>query len=676
MLAFITALPRAQKQAILLALDLGLVLIAFGLVALLHFGHWPGAAWMATAWPTLAVLMLTAAVLSVALGIPHIQLKSYELSAMRRSALLAVALAGVLVAQGLLGIPVLPPGDAVTFALLFLFLTVTVRMILLQLLLVIYRSANGQCRVLIYGAGSTGMQLALALKAHAAIRPVAFIDDNPVLGRVTVAGLPVYPAQQIEALIRDHGIGRVLLAMPSLSPPRQAQIARRIADLGVEVQALPSFAQLVGEEAILDKLAPVLPAALLGRQRLDQALRGGCGAWRGKSVLISGAGGSIGSELCRQILNCRPARLVLLELSEFALYTIDRELRTLAEDIGCEIVPVLGTVTDRRQVRTALEAHGVQVVLHAAAYKHVPMVEANALAGLANNVLGTATIAQEAAAFGVERFILVSTDKAVRPKGIMGASKRLAELVVCDLARRRSAPLPAGATDAATDAATASGGMAGGSGPAGAVPGPGLRDAAATASATAAPPAPGTVFAIVRFGNVLGSSGSVIPLFREQIARGGPVTLTHPDITRYFMTVQEATQLVLRAGSMARGGEIFVLDMGAPVRIADLARQVIEASGYAVRDALNPQGDIDIVTTGLREGEKLHEELSVNPVLSPTGHPKISCAHDAGLNSFQIARALQSLRKALAAGDAAGARAEALHWTRLDLDVLTGKDRV
>ena len=624
MFDFVKWLSRWQKQAIILSLDVLLVPVSLLSTAVLLFGSALEASWALDHWLEIMVLMAACALLSFALGLPRIQMKSYEMSAMGRSAILSVVM--VMLFTLMNGRPgaILPTTGPVVFGLIFLTLSATSRLLLLQILLQVYRDGQALTRVLIYGAGATGAQLVLALRTHASIRPVAFVDDNSVMHGMTVAGLRVYPPQKLDALIRDHEIGRVILAMPSLNSPRQAQIARRIADLGVDVQSVPSFSQLIGEEEIVAQLAPVLPTTLLGRAHLGDQLDGGCAAYRGRSVLITGAGGSIGSELCRQVLTCRPARLVLMELSEFALYTIDSELRALAGKLDCEIVPILGTVTDRRHVRYVLEHHRIDVVLHAAAYKHVPMVEANPLAGIANNVLGTNTLAREAYDYGVNRFILVSSDKAVRPIGVMGATKRLAELIVTDLARESTR----------------------------------------------------TVFSIVRFGNVLGSSGSVIPRFREQILRGGPVTLTDPDITRYFMTVQEATQLVLRAGSMARGGEIFVLDMGAPVRIADLARQVIEASGYAVRDALNPQGDIDIVTTGLREGEKLHEELSVNPALSPTGHPKISCAHDAGLSSFQIARALQSLRKALAAGDAARARAEALHWTRLDLDALTGKDRV
>jgi FlaA1/EpsC-like NDP-sugar epimerase len=617
MIDFVKWLSRRQKQAIILGLDVLLVPLALIATAIVKFGSRFSVDWIVEHWVPILAMMGACAAVSFALGLPRIQMKSYEISAMGRSAILAGVL--TLLFSVLNGRPgaILPTTGPVVFGLIFLFLSALSRLMLLQVLLWVYRDGQTATRVLIYGAGATGAQLAMALGAHSTIRPVAFVDDNAVLHGITVAGLRVYPPQRLDALIAREEIGRVILAMPSLSPPRQAQIARRIADLGIDVQSVPSFSQLVGEEEIVSQLAPVLPTTLLGRAHLNKSLAGGCQAYRGRVVLITGAGGSIGSELCRQVLNCGPKRLVLMELSEFALYSIDSELRALASGMECEIVPILGTVTDRRHVRKVLEDQGVQVVLHAAAYKHVPLVEANPLAGIANNVLGTNTLAREALDYGVDRFILVSTDKAVRPEGVMGATKRMAELIVTDLARESQH----------------------------------------------------TVFAIVRFGNVLGSSGSVIPHFREQILRGGPVTLTDPDVTRYFMTAQEATRLVLWAGTLARGGEIFVLDMGKPIRIADLARQVIEASGYSVRIPENPGGEIEIIVTGLRPGEKLHEDLSISGTLHPTAHDKLFCSVEPALSGFELARALQALRGAVARGEGERAASEALYWTRRDLNL-------
>ena len=330
-------------------------------------------------------------------------------------------------------------------------------------------------------------------------------------------------------------------------------------------------------------------------------------------MLISGAGGSIGSELTRQVMECRPSKIVLYELSELALYQIHQEMLQLSEGSDIDIVPLLGSVTDARQVRRVLQTHKIEVVLHAAAYKHVPLVEFNPLAGLANNVLGTHTLVTEAAEAGVERFVLISSDKAVRPTNIMGASKRLAELVVQDVSGRIAAKK-------------------------------------------------NLVFSIVRFGNVLGSSGSVVPLFQEQLRRGGPLTVTHRDVSRYFMTTQEAVHLVLRAGSMAQGGEVFVLDMGKPVKIEQLARQVIESAGLSVRDSENQDGDIEIEFTGLRPGEKMSEELTLNGALVGTGHKKIFFTVEDRLSEIEVASALRALRHALAASDEDAARALARRW--------------
>ena len=325
--------------------------------------------------------------------------------------------------------------------------------------------------------------------------------------------------------------------------------------------------------------------------------------------MVTGAGGSVGSELCRQLLRYRPSKVVLFEISEIALYTIDRELSSRADLHGIQVIPVLGSVTESRLVRAVVAEHKVDVILHSAAYKHVPLVEANPIAGLVNNVLGTRTLAEAAVEEGVKRFILISTDKAVRPTNVMGASKRMAEFVVQDMARR----------------------------------------------------AKSTDFSIVRFGNVLGSSGSVVPLFREQILKGGPITLTHEDVTRYFMTISEASSLVLIAGSLSQSrgpheGDLFVLDMGKPIRIRDLAERMIKAAGYTVKGPDTPDGDIEIVIIGLRPGEKLHEELLIEPGMLTTPHDKILRVQERCLTQIEVASALKELRSAAAVGDAVAAR--------------------
>lgn len=610
MLKLITALSRSQRGYVFLAIDLGLIPAALLFTYSMQALPVPALGLLRQILPILPYLLLVAAGLSKALGLPNIQLKAYERHAIGLTVLYAVgvtlALAGL---DGIAGLG-LPPGTHVMFGICYFLFLVAVRMVLLQVVTAIYRREQPRRRVLIYGAGTTGTQLAQALSAHDSIDPVAFVDDNTSLQGMLLAGLPVHPPARIGRLVRERQINRVVLAMPSLSQPKQAQIARRLQQMGLEVQALPSFAQLIGEEALIDKLTPVAPQNFLGRKSADTDLGEACGNYEGRVVLVSGAGGSIGSELCRQLLNCRPSRLVLYELSELALYTVHQELTQLTEGLDVEIVPVLGSVTDPRQVRKVLADFDVQVVLHAAAYKHVPLVEANPLPGLANNVFGTRTLAREAAAVGVERFILISSDKAVRPANVMGASKRLAELVVQDLATRYES----------------------------------------------------TVFTMVRFGNVLGSSGSVVPLFQEQVSRGGPVTVTDPRVKRFFMTIREAVQLVLKAGAAAKGGEVFVLDMGKPVPILQLARQVIESAGYTVRDAANPDGDIEIEIIGLRPGEKLEEELTLTDDLIGTRYQKIFCARENRLSEIEVAGVLRGLRQALAAGDEGAARAVITRW--------------
>lgn len=607
----ISTLSRRQKSYVFLAGDL--LLLPLALLFTLEVQPLPDPALntLIALLPLLPYVLAGAAFLGLWLGLPHVQLIAYERHAAALTALLAGCVALLLGALSRGFGPMLSPGTLMVFAICYFLFMVVARAAMLQAVLAVYRRAQPRCRVLIYGAGNTGTQLAQALKAHDGIDPVAFADDNSSLQGLTLVGLPVYAPARIAEIVESRQIRRVLLAMPSQSQPRQAQITQRLQQLGLEVQALPSFAQLVGEEALVDKLTPVAPQAFLGRAARDVPLQEAAGAYQDKVVLVSGAGGSIGAELCRQVLSCRPSKLVLFELNELALYTVHQELGALAESIGIDLIPVLGSVTDPRQVRMVLERHRVQVVLHAAAYKHVPLVEANPLPGIANNVFGTQTLARAAARVGVERFILISTDKAVNPANVMGASKRLAELIVQDLATRFGDRI---------------------------------------------------VFTMVRFGNVLGSSGSVVPLFQEQISRGGPVTVTDPNVKRFFMTISEAVQLVLQAGDMAQGGEVFVLDMGDPVPILQLARQVIESAGHTVRDVANPDGDIAIEIIGLRPGEKMEEELTLSEELIHTRHPKILCARETVLSEIEVAGCLRSLRRAVAAGDEAAALQLIRHW--------------
>lgn len=491
--------------------------------------------------------------------------------------------------------------------------------------------------VIVYGAGRAGLQLQMSLDGGREYSVVAFIDDDKALQGTQIVGRRVHPARDLPDLIAHHGVKRILLAIPSMPLRSRRELLTRLSGLGVIVQTVPSAPELVAGLARIDSLRQITAEDLLEREKVDPQRDLLAPATRGKAILVTGAGGSIGSELCRQIFALGPRLIVLYEINEFALYSIDEELRDLANAARARkgpggepavvpgIHPVLGSVCDGARVGAVMSAFGIETVYHAAAYKHVPLVELNVLEGLVNNVLGTATVVEEALRHDVERFILVSTDKAVRPTNVMGASKRWAELL-CQDAQTRSAR---------------------------------------------------TVISMVRFGNVLGSSGSVIPLFQRQIKRGGPVTVTHPDVTRYFMTIPEAAQLVIQAGAMAVGGEVFLLDMGDPVRIDDLARRMISLHGLSVRDGDNPDGDIEIVYSGLRPGEKLYEELLIGDNPMATQHPKIMRSREDGMAAAELAQLLAALRAAAGAGDVAAAIAllgRAVHEYRpisATVDILT-----
>lgn len=606
---------RKNKQFTLFVIDAllpPLVLIAAVIVAhngTMPFVRYPNVFYM------LPAISLIGGVVSSWLGLPRIQLKSYETTAVLRTGVYAAVVTLCFAVMTRFALPIFPVAGVVIYGLMLFLLSAGMRTALFHVLLWVLRQGQPKHRVLIYGAGTTGVQLVAALRSHERIVPIAFVDDNTALHSSTIAGLRVLPPSTLKTLVEQRDIDRIILAMPSVSAPKLARLTRKLRGMGLTVQSLPSFSQLVGEEELIDNLSPVVPGQFLGRAQVGDTLPQGEEVYEGKSILVSGAGGSVGSELCRQLLHCRPRKLVLYEVSEVSLYSIDKDLRDLCEALDVEITPVLGSVTDSRLTRMVINDHAVDVVFHAAAYKHVPLVECNPIAGLANNVLGTRTIAEAANDAGVERFILISSDKAVRPTNVMGASKRLAELVVQDMAKRSR----------------------------------------------------GTVFSMVRFGNVLGSSGSVIPLFKEQIAKGGPVTLTHEDVTRFFMTISEAARLVLMAGSFSdvqtsRGGDVFVLDMGKPVRIRDMAVQLITAAGYSVRDADHPDGDIEIKVTGLRPGEKLHEELLIGAGLLTTPHNKILRAREESLSELEMASALRALRSAVAVGDQGAARDVITTW--------------
>jgi len=447
----------------------------------------------------------------------------------------------------------------------------------------------------IYGAGAAGARLAQAMSMSTEARPIAFIDDDRSLWGSVIGGLRVHRPVDIVRLRSEYEIDRVLLAMPSASRAVRRAVLERIQAPGLRVQTVPDISDILAGNAQLEDVRDVEANDLLGREPVApiQKLFDAC--IRDKVVMVTGAGGSIGSELCRQIARVSPRRLVLFEMSELALYSIERELQLLAqlEGFNLEVTALLGNAHHRNRMIEIMQAYGVQTIYHAAAYKHVPLVEHNVIAGIHNNVMSTWHAAEAALACNVEKFVLISTDKAVNPTNVMGATKRFAEMVLQGLSTR--------------------GGR--------------------------------TKFCMVRFGNVLESSGSVVPLFREQIRRGGPVTVTHPDIIRYFMTIPEATQLVLQAGAMANGGDVFVLDMGKPVKIADLARRMISLSGLRVRDEQNPDGDIDIQFTGLRPAEKLYEELLIGSNVSGTEHPMIMRALEPCLSWARVEALLEELRE-------------------------------
>lgn len=452
-------------------------------------------------------------------------------------------------------------------------------------------------KVLIYGAGDAGRQLLTALRQGGEYEPVAFIDDDRnIKGRI-INGVKVYRPHHLAELVAKEEITQILLAMPSVLAQQKRKIIAKLESLPVQVKTIPVLADIVSGKAKIEELREVEIEDLLGRDSVapNNELFDHC--IKNKVVMVTGAGGSIGSELCRQIIKHEPKQVILLEISEFALYSIEQELKkTVSDDIL--LTALLGSVQDKKRLQSIFTVYGVQTVYHAAAYKHVPIVEENIVEGIRNNIFGTLRSAEAAMAAEVETFVLISTDKAVRPTNVMGTTKRFAELVLQALAE----------------------------------------------SLDGKPQ--GTRFCMVRFGNVLGSSGSVVPLFNRQIKQGGPVTVTHPDIIRYFMTIPEAAQLVLQAGALGQGGDVFVLDMGEPVKIAELAKKMIHLSGYEVKDENNPEGDIEITYTGLRAGEKLYEELLIGDNVTSTQHPRIMRAEEKRLPMSAIEEKLRLLDEA------------------------------
>ncbi|WP_076002460.1 nucleoside-diphosphate sugar epimerase/dehydratase [Pseudohalioglobus lutimaris] len=594
-------LPRNIKQACLLALDMGFVTLAMWSAVAFRFGHLDF-----TLGPVeifcAAFTVLASAIIFLRLGLYRAVIRF-----MGQQAIWAVITA-VSYSSLVLGATVFFTQADVPRSMPFIYWGLAMLGIGgTRLSVRAYYQAKLRSlseNVIIYGAGESGRQLLTALNHGDQYRPVVFVDDDQRLHHSVINGLQVARPEEIEQLIAEYDITQVLLAIPSASADRRKEIITSLVGLPVYVRTVPRIAALVAGEASVNQIQDVDLDDLLGRdpvpphpELIDRCITE-------KVVMVTGAGGSIGSELCRQIVKSGPRELVLLDNSEIALYNIERELRELMESAGlnCELVSLLGSVQDGRRLENVYRTYQVQTVYHAAAYKHVPMVEYNVAEGVANNVFGTWYAAEAARKAGVDTFVLVSTDKAVRPTNIMGASKRFAEMLLQGLAQRETK----------------------------------------------------TRFCMVRFGNVLGSSGSVVPLFREQIERGGPVTVTHPEVTRYFMSIAEAAQLVLQAGAMGTGGDVFVLDMGEPVRIVDLARRMIRLSGYEMDHDDHVGHHIDIEFIGLRPGEKLYEELLLGSNVAGTGHPMIMRAQEECLSFGQIHGYVAELMRCCDALDCAG----------------------
>ncbi|QEA40083.1 polysaccharide biosynthesis protein [Pistricoccus aurantiacus] len=570
-------LPRYRKRLILLTLDAVLLCLSILAAWTLRLESLEPLS-QASTWWLLAITVPLSLVLFSALGLYRAVLRYMSYRTIQQICLGVVGSMTILALGGLLLQAPLPRSVPFIYLMLAILSLGGGRIFLRG----IYQNSRNskKIRVAVYGAGSAGSQLVRAMRQDATYLPVAFIDDWRGMHTTFVEGIKVYPPTKLPELIEKRGVAHILLAIPSTSMTRRREILESLQEIAIPVRTVPVMADVISGRAKINEVRDVAVEDLLGRDPVPPRQDLLAANIEDKVVMVTGAGGSIGSELCRQIQQLRPRRLLLLDSSEYALYQIEKELEAVNANSPrpVEIMAFLGSVQNQRRLSSLLDTFRVQTIYHAAAYKHVPMVEHNAAEGIRNNVFGTLRLAQAAIAAGVETFVLISTDKAVRPTNIMGASKRLAEQICQALANHQS----------------------------------------------------GTRFCMVRFGNVLGSSGSVVPLFRRQIDAGGPITVTDPRITRYFMTIPEAAQLVIQAGAMGRGGDVFVLDMGESVQIADLASKMVRLSGLQVKTPENPDGDIEIVYTGLRPGEKLYEELLIaDRDVVETEHPRIRSANEA-----------------------------------------------
>lgn len=590
MLKAFLGIPRYQKRIVSVLVDF--VLIAFAFWA----GYWirldqqtPFSS--LDHWLLLAFLAPMTVVVFVKLGLYRAVLRYVSFR------VLLTVLSGVLFSTGLLVALAfyfnifLPRSTSIIY---FSFAFISIGGVRLFFRMMLYRMQHSaKHAVLIYGAGDSGRQLHLALNQASEFATMAFIDDDKKLQNSTIQGLNIFPASEITGLIERYKVDKILLAMPSVSVKKRQEVLNLLEYLPCEILSIPSTADLVTGAARIDQLNEVSIDDLLGREPVQPDTQLMQKNIKDKVVMVIGAGGSIGSELCRQILVFQPSVLVLFDHGEYSLYEIEKSLNAQVFDYATDtkIAPILGSIQNRSRLVQTMSNYQVDTVFHAAAYKHVPLVEYNMVEGIRNNIFGTLNCAKAAISANVDSFVLISTDKAVRPTNVMGASKRIAELILQALAQEAAA----------------------------------------------------TVFTMVRFGNVLGSSGSVVPLFRKQIAEGGPVTVTHKDITRYFMTIPEASQLVIQAGAMGKGGDVFVLDMGEPIKIVDLATKMIHLSGFKVKDNENPAGDIEIQFSGLRPGEKLYEELLIGDSVQGTEHSRIMMASEDSLTWDELSAMISKI---------------------------------
>jgi len=598
--------PRRLKQVAVILLDVALALVSTWLAFSLRLDtlHWPSDLqwWVYLLTPTLAVPVF------VRLGLYRAIFRYTGLDALQTIAR-AVAIYGfvlfvILLWQRWLWVP---RSIGVLQPIIFLLLVGGSRALARFWLAGIgRRRIASEGHLLIYGAGEAGVQTAGAIANAQQFVLVGFVDDDATKVGRSINGVTVFAPQRIARLVEEKGVTDILLALPSVSRARRNEIITSLRSIPVHVRTLPGLSDLASGRVSVRSFNELDVEDLLGRDPVASNPQLLSRTTSGQVVLVTGAGGSIGGELCRQIALERPRQLLLLDHNEYGLYTIHQELKALcdARKLPVDLVPLLGSVSNPRRLAEVCDVYRPAWVYHAAAYKHVPIVESNPAEGIANNVFGTLNMARAAIESGVGNFVLVSTDKAVRPTNVMGASKRMAELVLQALSDFQQGA--------------------------------------------------GTRFSMVRFGNVLGSSGSVVPLFRSQLASGGPLTVTHPEVTRYFMTIPEAAQLVLHAGAMAQGGEVFVLDMGEPVKIIELARRMAELAGFRVRDGDHPEGDIEITLTGLRPGEKLYEELLIGDDPSPTEHPRIMKAHEEFMPWPELLAQLEALRVAVDSSDIPG----------------------